>query len=67
MEGGLPAALNLQRAIAGLKMAYLSKITSAFEFSVLTLTVPGFELPKSLKSNAPLNIYAIFILLNGLF
>jgi hypothetical protein len=27
----------------GLKMAYLREITLAFEFSVLTLTVPGLR------------------------
>ena len=36
-------ALNLKRAVAGLKTAHLRKITSAFEFSVLTLTVPGLR------------------------
>ncbi len=30
--------LNLKRAVAGLKMTHLRKITSAFEFSGLTLT-----------------------------
>jgi hypothetical protein len=38
---------NLQGALAGPKMAYLFKITSAFEFSVLTLTVLGLGLSKS--------------------
>jgi hypothetical protein len=38
--------LNLKTAVAGLKTAYLSKITLAFEFSVLTLTVPGLGLQK---------------------
>jgi hypothetical protein len=33
--------LNLHLAVAGLKMAHLPEITSAFEFAVLTLTVPG--------------------------
>jgi hypothetical protein len=32
--------------VAGLKMAHLTKITSSFEFSVLTLTVPGLRLRK---------------------
>ena len=32
---------NLKTAVAGLKMAHLPKIALAFEFSVLTLTVPG--------------------------
>jgi hypothetical protein len=38
--------LNLNSAVAGLKMAHLLKITLAFEFSVLTLTVPGLRLRK---------------------
>jgi hypothetical protein len=38
--------LNLNSAVAGLKMAHLLKITVAFEFSVLTLTVPGLRLRK---------------------
>jgi hypothetical protein len=33
--------LILKTAVAGLKMAHLPKITLAFEFSVLALTVPG--------------------------
>jgi hypothetical protein len=33
----------LKRAVAGFRMARLAKITAAFEFSVLTLTVPGFR------------------------
>jgi hypothetical protein len=33
-------------AVAGLKMAHLLKITVAFEFSVLTLTVPGLRFRK---------------------
>jgi hypothetical protein len=37
---------NLKRAVAGFRMAHLAKITSAFEFSVLTLTVPGLRLRK---------------------
>jgi hypothetical protein len=45
-------------------MAHLSKLTSAFEFSALTLTVPGFKLSKSSKSIVLLNSYAMFILLN---
>jgi hypothetical protein len=57
----------LKRAVAGLKMAHLSKITSAFEFSVLTLAVPGFKPLKSSKSIVLLNSYAIFILLNCSF
>jgi hypothetical protein len=38
--------LNLKRAVAGLKTAHLLKITLAFEFSVLTLTVPGLRSEK---------------------
>jgi hypothetical protein len=33
----------LKTAVAGPKMAHLSKITLAFEFLVLTLTVPGLR------------------------
>ena len=33
----------LKTAVAGPKMAHLAKITLAFEFSVLTLTVPGLR------------------------
>jgi hypothetical protein len=36
----------LKRAVAGLKTAHLLKITLAFEFSVLTLTVPGLRSEK---------------------
>jgi hypothetical protein len=35
--------MNLKTALAGPKMAHLSKITLAFEFSVLPLTVPGLR------------------------
>jgi tRNA A-37 threonylcarbamoyl transferase component Bud32 len=38
--------INLETAVAGLKMAHLTKITLSFEFSVLTLTVPGLRLRK---------------------
>ena len=38
--------LNLKTVVAGLNTAYLSKFTLAFEFSVLTLTVPGLRLRK---------------------
>ena len=46
--------MNLNSAVAGLKMAHLTKITLSFEFSVLTLTdfgelsrvVPGLRLRK---------------------
>ena len=41
-----PGILNLNSAVAGLKMAHLLEITSAFEFAVLTLTVPGLRLRK---------------------
>ena len=40
------ATIILNSAVAGLKMAHLLKITLAFEFSVLTLTVPGLGLQK---------------------
>jgi hypothetical protein len=40
------ACINLNSAVAGLKMAHLLEITSAFEFAVLTLTVPGLRLRK---------------------
>jgi hypothetical protein len=33
----------LKTAVAGPKTAHPAKITSAFEFPVLTLTVPGFR------------------------
>jgi hypothetical protein len=33
-----------KRAVAGLQMAHLPRITSSFELSVLTLTVPGLRL-----------------------
>ncbi len=33
----------LKTAVAGPKMEHLAKITAAFEFSVLTLTVPGLR------------------------
>ncbi len=36
----------LNSAVAGLKTAHLLEITVAFEFSVLTLTVPGLRLRK---------------------
>jgi hypothetical protein len=37
------AGIILKTAVAGPKMAHLAKITAAFEFSVLTLTVPGLR------------------------
>ncbi len=40
------AVVILNSAVAGLKMAHLLEITSAFEFAVLTLTVPGLRLHK---------------------
>jgi hypothetical protein len=43
-EGWL--GFNLNSADAGLKMAHMTKITLSFEFSVLTLTVPGLRLRK---------------------
>jgi hypothetical protein len=39
-------SIILNSAVAGLKMAHLLEITSAFEFAVLTLTVPGLRLRK---------------------
>jgi hypothetical protein len=42
----LSGALNQKRVVADLQMAHLPKITSSFEFSVLTLTVPGLRLQK---------------------
>ncbi len=33
----------LNSAVTGPKTAHLAKITAAFEFSMLTLTVPGFK------------------------
>gem|GEM_PF-3968802 len=56
--------VNLNSAVAGPKMAHLAKITAAFEFSVLTLTVPGFKPPKSSKSLVLLTTCAIFVRLN---
>ena len=41
-----PANIILKTAVAGLKMAHLPKITLYFEFSVLTLAVPGLRLRK---------------------
>ncbi len=41
--------INLNSAVAGPKTAHMTKITAAFEFSVLTLTVPGLKPPKSSK------------------
>jgi hypothetical protein len=45
-------------------MAHLLEITAAFEFAVLTLTVPGFKLPQISKSFVLSSICTIFILLN---
>ena len=59
--------MNLKRAVAGPKMAHLFKITSAFEFSVLTLTVPGFKPQKSSKSIVLLTTCAILVHLNCSF
>jgi hypothetical protein len=56
--------MNLNSAVAGLKMAHMTKITLSFEFSVLTLTVPGLRLKKSSKYFVLLAICTIFILLN---
>lgn len=41
--------MNLETAGAGLKMAHLSKIAGALDFSVLTLTVSGVKPPKELE------------------
>jgi hypothetical protein len=41
-------------------MAHLLKINVAFEFSVLTLTVPGFKPPENSKSFALLSTSAIY-------
>jgi hypothetical protein len=46
LRGSVSTGFNLNSAVAGLKMAHLLKITLAFEFSVLTLTVPGLRLRK---------------------
>jgi hypothetical protein len=50
--------LNLKTAVAGLKMAHIREITLAFEFSALTLTVPGlrakkFQSPARFRVSAP--------------
>jgi hypothetical protein len=47
-------------------MEHLAKITAAFEFSVLTLTVPGLRAENS-KSFALLTSCAILVLLNCRF
>jgi hypothetical protein len=59
--------INLKTAVAGLKMAHLREITLAFEFSVLTLTVPGlraknFKILKCFRVSAPfsLSLTAVF-------
>ena len=57
-------AMILNSAFAGLKMAHLLKITAAFEFAVLTLTVPGFKLPQISKFFVLSSVCTIFILLN---
>jgi hypothetical protein len=49
---------NPKNAVAGPKIAHLVKITLAFEFSVLTLTVPGlraenFKILKCFRVSAP--------------
>jgi hypothetical protein len=56
--------LTLDSAVAGLKTAHLRNITSDFELSVLTLTVPGFKPPKSSKPFVLLSTCTICILLN---
>jgi hypothetical protein len=46
--------LNLKTAVAGPKTAHPAKITAAFEFPVLTLTVPGFR-AENIKSLCAFN------------
>jgi hypothetical protein len=46
--------INLKTAVAGPKTAHLAKITAAFEFSVLTLTVPGLR-AKNFKISCAFN------------
>ncbi len=41
----------LNSAVVGPKTAHLAKITLSFEFSVLTLTVLGFNLNSAVKEN----------------
>jgi hypothetical protein len=50
-------------AVAGPKTAHLTKITAAFEFSVLTLTVPGLRAETSI-SLVLLTSCTILVLLN---
>jgi hypothetical protein len=57
----------LKRAVASLTGAHLSKIALAFEFSVLTLTVPGLRPRKAQKSCVLLSTCAISSHLNCSF
>jgi len=59
--------IHLNSAVAGPKMAQLAKITSSFEFSVLTLTLPGFKPPKSSKYFVLLSTGTILVHLNCSF
>jgi len=59
--------LNLKRAVVGPEMAHLVKITSAFEFSVLTRRVSRFKPPKSSKSIVLLTTCTISVHLNCSF
>jgi hypothetical protein len=56
----------LKTAVAGPKMAHLAKFTAAFEFSVLTLTVPGLR-AKISKTFVLLTSCTILVLLNCRF
>jgi hypothetical protein len=57
----------LEKAFAGLKIAHLPKTTLAFEFSALTLTVPGLR-PRKVQNPAyfcapatfPVSLTALF-------
>jgi hypothetical protein len=58
----LRRSIILKTAVAGLKMAHLREITLAFEFSVLTLTVPGlraknFKILECFLVSAPFSFY----------
>jgi hypothetical protein len=59
--------LILKKAVAGLEMAHLPKITSSFGFSVLTLTVPGLRLQKVRKHFVLFSICVPSINLNCFF
>jgi hypothetical protein len=62
----------LKTAVAGLKMAHLHEITLAFEFLVLTLTVPelrakNFKILKCFRVSAPFSfsLTAVFRIINN--